>query len=207
MIALVADHLLETVPIGQHRLDLFGGRNQRRSTGRRISFIGVLHGHANDSARLQIDRMLGFVGEMPAAVLHLSDLVVVRAFLLPFSIEARQVRPRRRLDARGLRQLDQEVVIALARIALHNTAQGGVRFQRRGIDPDRLASHQPGVGEPLQVPREDRVMGFDVDQPARARDRRMSGGTSGSTKPRNSRSANESAARQAIARSASKPSK
>ena len=62
--------------------------HQRRSTGRRISFIGVLHGHAN-SARLQIDRMLGFAGEMRAAVLHPRDLgvgvvrmrpVVVRAF-------------------------------------------------------------------------------------------------------------------------------
>jgi len=34
-----------------------------------------------------------------------------------------------------------------------------------------------------------------------------SGGASGNTKPRNSRNANESAARHAIARSASKPSK
>ena len=49
--------------------------------------------------------------------------------------------------------------------------------------------------------------GLDVDQPARARDRRMIRRASGGTKPRNSRSANESAARQAIARTASRPSK
>jgi hypothetical protein len=37
------------------------GCDQRLTTGRRISFIGILHGHADDRAGLQIDRMLGFV--------------------------------------------------------------------------------------------------------------------------------------------------
>src|SRR4029453_13929288 len=74
VIALVADHLLETVPLGQHRLDLFGGLNQRLSTGRRIPFIGILDGHAHDGTRFQVDRLLGFVSEMRAAILPLSIL-------------------------------------------------------------------------------------------------------------------------------------
>jgi hypothetical protein len=38
---------------------------------------------------------------------------------------------------------------------------------------DRLALHQPGVGEALQNPCEDRFMRLNIDQPARPRNRRM----------------------------------
>jgi hypothetical protein len=37
----------------------------------------------------------------------------------------------------------------------------------------RPALDQPGVRQPLQDPREDRLVGFEIDQAARARDRRM----------------------------------
>lgn len=58
--------------------------------------------------------MLGFVRQVRPAALHFRDLrvgilwmdpVVVRAFLLPFPIDPRQIRARRRVDARRLRQL------------------------------------------------------------------------------------------------------
>jgi hypothetical protein len=49
--------------------------DQRRSTGRRVSVIGVLHGHARDSARLQIDRMPGFAGEMRAISRRVGEIV------------------------------------------------------------------------------------------------------------------------------------
>ena len=39
--------------------------------------------------------------------------------------------------------------------------------------PDRLPFDQSRVGEPLQDPRENRLMRFEIDQPARARNRRM----------------------------------
>jgi hypothetical protein len=35
---------------------------------------------------------------------------------------------RRRLDARGLRELDQEVLVALTRVAPHDTAQRRIGF-------------------------------------------------------------------------------
>ena len=40
-------------------------------------------------------------------------------------------------------------LIALARIALHDTPQGRVGFERRRIDPDRLSRDQAAVGQPL----------------------------------------------------------
>jgi len=54
-------------------------------------------------------------------VLHLGDLrvgivrmrpIVIRALLLPFPIDPREVSTRRGLDTRGLRQLRQEILIA-----------------------------------------------------------------------------------------------
>ncbi len=84
------------VAIRPHRLDLLGGRDQRLDARRRVAVVGILHRHADDRAGLQVDRMLGLVGQMRAAVLHLGDLrvgivrmrpVVVRALLLPLPID------------------------------------------------------------------------------------------------------------------------
>jgi hypothetical protein len=81
--------------------------------------------------------MLGFVREMRAAVFHLRDARVgvvrmppldVAAFLRALSIEPRQIGPRRRLDARSLRQSRQKLVLRLPRIASHDAAQGRVRL-------------------------------------------------------------------------------
>ena len=69
--------------------------------------------------------------------------VVVRAILLSLTIEARQVRSCRRLDARGLVQLGQEVVLALARVAPADASQGGIRFQRRRVNADRFPLTNP----------------------------------------------------------------
>ena len=126
--------------------------------------------------------MLGLVRQVRPPILHLRDLrvgivrmgpVVVRALLLPLPIEPRQIRARRRLDARGLRQLRQEVLIALARVAPHDAAQRRVGLQRRRVDADRLALDQARVRQPLQHPREDGLVRLEIDQATRARDRRM----------------------------------
>src|SRR5207247_5981961 len=58
---LVADDFGEAVAVGADRLDLLGGFNQRRDAGRRVGFVGILHGYTDDGARLEIDGMLGFV--------------------------------------------------------------------------------------------------------------------------------------------------
>ena len=118
--------LLQAVALGHHGFDLLGRGDQRLDARLCIAVVGVLHGDPDDRAGLQIDHMLGFVGQVGPPVLHLGDLrvgivrirpIVVRALLLPLPIEPRQIRARRRLDARGLRQLREEVLIALASVA------------------------------------------------------------------------------------------
>ena len=85
----------------------------------------------------------------------------------------RQVLARRCLDARGLGELRQEVLIGLAGVAPHDAAQRGVGLERRRVDADRRALDQPGVRQPLQHPGEHRAMRLQIDQPTRARDRRV----------------------------------
>jgi len=64
VIALVADDFFDTVSVGLYRLDLLGRFNQCLAARRRVSLIGILHGDADDRARLEIDRMLGFVRQV-----------------------------------------------------------------------------------------------------------------------------------------------
>jgi hypothetical protein len=99
--------------------------------------------------------------------------IVVRAFLLPLPIDPRQVGARRRLDARGLREFREELLIALPRIAPHDAAQGRVGFQRRRVNADRLPLDQARVRQPLQHPGEHGLVGLDIDQSACTGNRRM----------------------------------
>lgn len=70
MIPLVGDDLLQAVGLGQHRFDLLGRGDQRLDARLGDAVIGVLHGHPDDRASLQIDGMFGFVGQVcsPASV-------------------------------------------------------------------------------------------------------------------------------------------
>src|SRR5688572_25338875 len=96
-------------------------------------------------------------------VLHFGDFVsgscgwVQSSFepLLPSSAsdQSREVSTRRGLDARGLRQLCQDVLIALARVAPHNAAQYRICLQRRRIDANGCALDQ-ALGD--SVVRKDR---------------------------------------------------
>jgi hypothetical protein len=81
----------------------------------------------------------------------------------------------RRLDARGLGELLQKRLIALARVPPHDAAHGRVRFECGRIDRDRFPVQQPGVDEPLQHPREDRPVRLHVNQAPGPRNRRMIG--------------------------------
>jgi len=75
--------------------------------------------------------------------------VVIRSLLLPLAIDPRQVGARGRSDPGRLRELRQEVFIGLATVASHNAPQRRVRFERRGIDADRLAFDQAGRTQAL----------------------------------------------------------
>ena len=177
VIALVGHHLVDhpglVVGHRRGRFQVLSRRRQGLRDGRRVALVGALHRHADDGAGVQVDRVLGLVGQMRPAILHLRDagLGVVRvpplavpALLRPLPIEPRQGRPRGRLDARGLRQLRQERLIRLPRIAPHDAPQRRVRLERRGIDPDRLPLAQLRRGQHLHDPREHRPMGLHGDQ-------------------------------------------
>src|SRR6185437_13907007 len=101
-------------------------------------------------AGLQIDRMLGLMREVRAAVLHLRDLrigimridpVLVGAFVGPLAIEFRQLLARGRLDSGFFRQLDQELFVRYASIAAYDRAQRRIRFQSRAIDGTTLEAN------------------------------------------------------------------
>src|SRR6476469_297921 len=124
-------------------------------------------------AGLQIDRMLGLMREVRAAVLHLRDLrigimridpVLVGAFVGPLAIEFRQLLARGRLDSGFFRQLDQELFVRYASIAAYDRAQRRIRFQSRAIDGDRVALQQTFLSQHAQYPREHRAVRVDVDQ-------------------------------------------
>ena len=202
--------------MGRHRLDVLRGFDQRLDARRRVALVGVLDRDRDDRPGLEIDGMLGFVGQVGAMILHLRDLcvgivrmrsVVVRPFLLPLPIDPRQVLAGRRLDTRSLRQLRQEVLIGLPGVAPGDAPQRGVGLEGRRVDADRRALDQPGVGQALQHSREDRAMRLQINQPTRARNRRVVRGRFLQPSSRKLRMLNESAARQAIARSESRLSK
>ena len=56
------------------RFHVFGGLNQRLDAHLTVSFVGVLHRHADNHPGLEINGMLGFVRQVRATVLYLRDL-------------------------------------------------------------------------------------------------------------------------------------
>src|SRR6516164_4555935 len=175
VIALVADDFFDTVSVGLYRLDLLGRFNQCLAARRRVSLIGILHGDADDRARLEIDRMLGFVRQVRPSFILVTFASGSCGWVLPLPIHPRQISARRRLDARRLRELRQEVLIALTGVAPHDAAQRRIRLQRRRVDAHSLAIHQARVRKALQHPGEDRLVRLKIDQATRTRDRRVIG--------------------------------
>ena len=170
VIALVRDDLfqrLRLVDVGLRVFDLLGRGRRRFDDRRRVALVSALQGDRDNRARLEVHRMLGFVGQMRPAVFHLRDLririvrvrpVLIRRLLLPLPIQPRQVLPRRRLDARGLREPRQKLLIGFRRVPPHDAAHRGVGFQRGRIDRDGLALEEPDLDQPLLHPGEHRAM-------------------------------------------------
>src|SRR5215471_2053525 len=148
----------------------------------RVARSAAGHGYGHHRSRLEIYRMLGFVRQVGAPVFHFRDLrlgivrihpFVVRSLLGTLAVQLRQILPRRRSDSRFLRQPPQKLFIAFVAVTPHNRTHGRVRLQRRGIDPYRVSLQQPFLGQPLQYPTKYCLMRLHIDQPPRARDRRV----------------------------------
>ena len=99
--------------------------------------------------------------------------VVVGPFLLALPVEPGQFRPSRCGDTGRVREPGQPRLVLLAGVPAHDAPQRRIRFQRRRIDAKRPPLHQLGLGQPLQHPREHRLMRLHVDQATGARQRRM----------------------------------
>jgi hypothetical protein len=187
VIPLVANDLfqfLRVLDVGLRFFDLLGRGNRGFDDRCRVALVGALHGDGDNRARLKIDSMLGFVSQMRAPVFHLRDLrigipgmrpVLVRRLLLALAVQPRQVLTRRRLDARGLREPRQKLLIGFRGVPAHDAPHRSVRFQRRRVDRDGLAFQQAGLDQPLLHPGKYGAMGFHVDQAPRPRNRRVVG--------------------------------
>jgi hypothetical protein len=99
--------------------------------------------------------------------------VVVARLVLATAVEFGQVLARGGLDAALPGQLREERLIPLSGVAADDAAQRRVGFEGRAVDADRLAVNQIVVGQEFKDLLEDRRMGLDIDQAARAADRRV----------------------------------
>ncbi len=174
VIPLVGHHLFDALTVRLNRLHLLRRLRQRLRQRRRITLRRVLNRHRQERSRLQVDTVLRLVGQMRPTVLHLRDLrvrvlrrrplFIRRLPALPRTVETRQLRPRRRRNARCLRQPPHERVVRVPRIPTLDAPHRRVRFQRRRVHPDRLPLHQTRFRQPLQHPREHRRVRLHVDQ-------------------------------------------
>src|SRR6266513_2722557 len=216
VVSFVRHQLFGPLAVSYDRFDLLGSLNQCFDTGGSVPLICVLHGHAHHGAGLQVDRVLRLVCQVRASIFHLGDLgvrvmrmgpIVIGAFVLSLAIDARQVLASGRLYARGLRQLGEKLLIALAAVASHDTAQCRIGFKRGCVNTNRLPVYQPRFGELLKIQvKTSRCVSRSINRRVREIVE-WSGAISTNSISRNRRSAKESAARQAIARSESSPSK
>ena len=84
-----------------------------------------------------------------------------------------QLRLRRGVDPRLLRQPPQKLQVVLAAHPSHDAPHRRVRLQGRRVDAQRLPPKQPRLRKPLQYPAEHRLVRLQIDPPPRPRDRRM----------------------------------
>jgi len=87
------------------------------------------------------------------------------------SIEARQLGASGRFETGRLRQRPEKVLIALTGVPSHDSAQCRIRFHGCRVNADRRAFHQPSRTESLEHPRKYGAVPFEIDEPARSRNR------------------------------------
>jgi hypothetical protein len=163
-------------------LQILVGSIERLLDRRRIALDATVQSHRHHRARIHVDGVFLLVGEVRAAVLHLGDLrvwvvriypVLVRALLLPLTVDARQILSRRRRNPRRFREVRKKRLVAAKIVAAHDRSQRCVGFQRRRIDTERLSLQQIILAQQTEHPREDFLMCLFVDQSSRPRDCRV----------------------------------
>ena len=174
VVALVGDHLARplrvdllyefaVVGIRDYSGDALACFSYRLLNRRGISFIGPVQRDGDNGAGLHVHRMLGFVSQMRAAILHLGDArigivrmppIIIRSLLRALAVQLRQLLARRRFDAALFCQPCQELFVALSGIAPHNRPQRRVGFQRGRVHTDRRPFQQFLLGQHPQHPLE-----------------------------------------------------
>ena len=158
------------------------GGGERRRQRRRVACGPARERDREHRPRVEVDGLLLLVRQVRAPILHLRDLGVglvrihplpIRTLLAPPPIQPRQLGARRRLDARGVRQLRQKRLVALAILAPHDRPQRRVRLQRRRVHADGLPLDQPRGRQHPQHPGEHLPVGLESEPPPRARQRRV----------------------------------
>ena len=153
-----------------HRLEVCLGLRQGLGKRRGVALIGRVQFGRHHRARVQIHRVLGLVGQMRRAILHLGDLGlgvalrnpirVGKLLALALVLQTRQVLGRGCLDAAFPGQALQHLPVTFAVVAPHDVPQRRVGLHGRGIDADALALDQPRLGDQHQNPVEDRRVDF-----------------------------------------------
>ena len=171
----IGDHLGEAGPGWQNRLDLLGRGDQRLDHRLRVAGgnprIGILHGDADDRFPRQRRRPVSRIPNSTACSAGEAgpgrhDRLCAKTIGC-----GRPSRPRVILGAASGSSRPGPADASNRRWTPSSGACG--RSGRRRIDAHRLASDQTGVGQPLQHPREDRLVRLQVDPPSRSRYRRM----------------------------------
>ena len=139
------------------------GRLERTRQGDGVALVGGMDLCRDDGPGVEIDRVLGLVGQPGAAILQLGDLglwvrrrepvCVGQPLALALAIQPDQVVGRRGLDAAFLGQTLQHLPVAFAAVAPDDRAQCRVGRHGRGIDADAITLDQAVLGQALRRPQ------------------------------------------------------
>ena len=202
---------------GIDRRQIGFGRLERVRQGRGVAPVGGMDLGRDDGRGVEIDRMLGLVGQPGTAVLHLGDLglrvarrgpvLVGQPLALPLAVQPDQVLGRRRRDPALRRQPLEHLPVAFAGVAADDRAQRRIGLHGRGVDTDR-----PPLISPCSASRCSTQVKTASCTSSGSRERVLlsqewSGTGSAVPRRRNSRSDRLSAQRHSSPRSLSIPSK
>jgi hypothetical protein len=164
---------------------LIGGLGQGFFDRRRVALVGGLQCHGNHRARLQIDRMLGFVGQMGGAILHLGDprIRVARThplrvghLLLTFPVQLRQLFPARLLQPGLLGQFRQKLLILWRRYPAGQWTASPHWLPASWRPRPLSCPSAAAIGYHAQHPAKHFAVGIQIDQPPGAGEGGVIGG-------------------------------